>query len=66
MKRSDNPVNLHLTGGQAAEHASAAGVERLVLTHMVAWNDNEAVVADAAAKFDGELFVAKPGLVLEV
>jgi ribonuclease BN (tRNA processing enzyme) len=66
MDRPDNPANLHLTGGQAAEHASAAGVERLVLTHMVAWNDNEAVVADAAAKFDGELFVAKPGLVLEV
>ncbi len=66
MERPDNPVNLHLTGGQAAEHAMAAGVGRLVLTHMVAWNDNEAVRADAEAKFDGELVVARPGLTLEV
>lgn len=62
----DNPPDLHLTGGQAADHAKRAGVERLVLTHLVAWNDNEQVRAEAAAAFDGELLVAHPGLTLEV
>lgn len=66
MERPDNPRDLHLTGRQAAEHANAAGVDRLVLTHMVAWNDNQQVRAEAESAFDGELVVATSGLVLEV
>ena len=65
-QRPDNPTGLHLTGAQAAEHANAAGVDRLVLTHLVAWNDNEQVRADAEAVYDGELQVAKPGLSFEI
>jgi ribonuclease BN (tRNA processing enzyme) len=66
VDRPDNPTDLHLTGGEAAEHARAAGVQRLVLTHLVAWNDTEQVRAEAAAVYDGELLVAQPGLSLEV
>lgn len=62
----DNPPNLHLTGVDAAEHATRAGVERLVLTHLVPWNDNEQVVAEAAAAYAGELQVASTGLSIEV
>jgi ribonuclease BN (tRNA processing enzyme) len=61
-----NPAGLHLTGGQAADHAMAAGVDRLVLTHMVAWNDNNKVRAEAEGMYDGELQVATPGLSVEV
>lgn len=66
MDRPDNPVDLHLTGRQAAEHAMRAEVPRLVLTHLVSWNDNEQVVADAAQTFDGELLVAQSGLTVEI
>lgn len=66
MQGPDNPVDLHMTGADAAEHAVRAGVPRLMLTHMVAWNDNDQVVADAQATFDGELLVATPGKSVEI
>lgn len=62
----DNPQDLHLTGAQAADHALRAGVGRLVLTHLVAWNDSEQVRAEAAAAYDGELMLAGNGLQVEV
>lgn len=61
-----NPTDLHLTGGQAAEHAMAAGVGRLMLTHLVSWNDNSKVLAEAAGVYDGELTMACAGLVVDV
>ena len=61
-----NPTDLHLTGGQAADHAKRAGVERLLLTHLVAWNDPQQVFAEAAQAYDGELLLASGGLQLEV
>jgi ribonuclease BN (tRNA processing enzyme) len=39
------PPALHLTGREAGEHAAAAGVRRLLLTHVPAW-------VDAAAQLD--------------
>ena len=59
-----NPANLHLTAKQAAEHAKAAGVERLVLTHLVAWNDQAETLAEASRAYDGELALAAPGMVV--
>lgn len=47
-----NPPNLHLTGRGAAEHAAAAGVGRLLLTHIPLWNDTERTLAEAAELFD--------------
>lgn len=60
------PPGLHLTGRQAAEHASRAGVRRLVLTHLPPWNDPDASLAAAAAAFDGPLELARPGATYEL
>jgi len=55
------PADLHLTAGQAGEHATRAGVGRLVLTHLVPWNSPERSLAEAAACFAGPLALATPG-----
>lgn len=47
----DYPPGLHLTGGQAAEHAAAAGVARLLLTHIPPWVDPNAQVSAARTVF---------------
>jgi len=62
----DNPPGLHLTGIQAGEHAKAAGVGRLLLTHLVAWNDPRATLAEGRRAFDGEVALAAPGMVVEL
>jgi len=58
--------DVHLTARQAAEHAHAAGVSTLVLTHLVAWNDPAATLAEARAAFGGELLLASSGLTLDI
>jgi ribonuclease BN (tRNA processing enzyme) len=45
------PEGLHLTGRQAGEHAAAAGVGRLIVTHVPAWVDADAQLAAARAVF---------------
>jgi ribonuclease BN (tRNA processing enzyme) len=45
------PPGLHLTGREAGEHAAAAGVGRLLLTHVPAWVDPEEQLAAARAAF---------------
>ncbi len=62
----DNPKDLHMTGVQAAEHAAAAGAGRLVLTHLVAWNDPMATLAEGRSAFDGDVALAAPGMVVEL
>jgi len=47
------PGGLHLTGRQAGEHAAAAGVGRLLLTHVPAWVDAEGQLASARTAFPG-------------
>jgi ribonuclease BN (tRNA processing enzyme) len=63
LDRPGNPVGVHLTARQAGEHAAKAGVGHLVLTHLVATNDAEASLAEAAATFGGPLSLAAPGKV---
>jgi ribonuclease BN (tRNA processing enzyme) len=60
----DNPPDLHLTARQAAEHATRAGVGRLVLTHLVPWNDRNQTRSEAARAYQGPLMLATSGLVL--
>ena len=57
---------VHLTARQAAAHAQAAGARILLLTHLVAWNDPQATLAEARPAFDGELMLASSGLVIDV
>jgi ribonuclease BN (tRNA processing enzyme) len=47
------PSGLHLSGRQAGEHAKAAGVGRLLLTHVPPWVDPAAQLAEAREAFDG-------------
>ena len=62
----DNPPDLHLTGRQAAEHAAAAGVRRLLITHIPPWHRPELVLAQARPYFGGEIDLATRGATASV
>ncbi|MDP9408469.1 MAG: MBL fold metallo-hydrolase [Actinomycetota bacterium] len=66
VSTGDNPEGLHLTGGEAGEHAVRAGARRLLLTHLVGWNDDEQVRAEAEAAYPGPLEVVRAGDVFDV
>jgi ribonuclease BN (tRNA processing enzyme) len=54
------PDGLHLTGRQAGEHAMAAAVGRLLITHVPPWVDADAQLAAARAVFPAAELV-RPG-----
>ena len=56
----------HMSAREAAGAASAAGAERLVLTHLAPGCDPDAQLAEAGAVFDGDVAVARPGLQISV
>lgn len=61
------PTDLHLTAKEAGEHAARAGVDRLVLTHLVPWNDPAESLAEAKASgFRGDIALAHTGAVFEL
>jgi ribonuclease BN (tRNA processing enzyme) len=62
----DNPPGLHLSARQAAEHARRAGVDHLVLTHLVAWNPVDLTSAQARDAHDGRISLAHSGLVIDL
>lgn len=60
------PPGIHMSGREAGMVAHRAGVGRLVLTHIPPWTDSEAVRAEAAAEYSGEILLAEPDLRLEI
>jgi len=60
LEAGDNPADLHLTGREAGEHAAAAGVGRLLLTHVPPWHDEQQVLAEARPAFRGPVELARP------
>jgi ribonuclease BN (tRNA processing enzyme) len=57
----DNPPGIHLSGREAGEHAAKAGARRLLLTHVVAWADGEAIRREASTAYDGDIDLATCG-----
>ena len=63
----DLPHDLHLTGLQAAQHAARAGVGRLMLTHLVPWNDQAQTLEEACrSSFAGPISLAASGQSIDV
>lgn len=62
----DAPTDVHLSGRQAGETASAAGSRRLLLTHLQPWTDREAILAEANEVFDGPTELVQQGRTYEV
>lgn len=60
------PPGVHLSGRQAGEHAAAAGAGRLLLTHVPAWCDGAALLAEAKTAFDGPVELVLPDGFYEV
>jgi ribonuclease BN (tRNA processing enzyme) len=61
----DLPVGLHLTGREAGEHAAAAEVGRLLLTHIPAWVDEIGQLFAASAVFS-ETELVHAGAIYEI
>jgi ribonuclease BN (tRNA processing enzyme) len=57
----DNPPGVHLTGADCGELAGAAGVARLVLTHVPPWYDPRDMLAAARQVWDGPAELAASG-----
>jgi ribonuclease BN (tRNA processing enzyme) len=63
----DDPPGIHLSGSRAARAAvDAGGVQRLVLTHLPAWNDPDVCRAQAASVWSGPLELAAAGHTYEL
>ena len=64
--RPDNPRGIHLSGRDAGEAAAAAGVHRLLITHVPPLTDAEQVLSEAKAAFDGPTELVHPGAHYEI
>jgi len=63
VETDSNPPAVHLTGRQAGQAATDAGVSSLVLTHLVSWHDENVVLAEAKETFAGDIELARSGAV---
>lgn len=65
------PPDLHLTATAAGDHAARSAAGRLVVTHLVRWNDDDQVLQEASAAFttsagNGPTTLAYPGMVIDL
>ena len=60
------PPGVHLSGRQAGEVATKAGVGRLLLTHVAAWYDRAAILDEARQTFDGPVELVEPDAAYEI
>lgn len=58
------PRGVHLTGRRAGAAAARGGARRLLLTHLVAWNDPQESLAEARSAYDGPVDLARPGMIV--
>jgi len=63
---ADNPPGIHLTGTDCGEVAAAAGVGRLVITHVPPWYDPKDMLAAAQEAWDGPAELARAGAVYDL
>lgn len=63
---SDPGRGLHLTPAEAGEHARAAEVDRLIVTHVPPWASRDKAVAEAQEAFGRRVELAMPGAVFEI
>ena len=62
-----NPPDLHLTGGEAGEIATKAGVGRLLLTHLVpAWGSEALTFEAASGAYNGPIEVVRAGSTYDI
>jgi ribonuclease BN (tRNA processing enzyme) len=61
----DLPPGLHLTGREAGQHAAAAGVGRLLLTHIPSWVDEIGQLFTASQVFS-ETELVRAGATYEI
>jgi ribonuclease BN (tRNA processing enzyme) len=62
----DHPSGIHLTAYDAGDVATAAGVGRLMLTHIAGNLDRDVSLAQARTRFDGPIDLAYDRLTVEV
>jgi ribonuclease BN (tRNA processing enzyme) len=63
---SDEVRGVHLTGLRAGQVAARNGVERLVLTHLAMWNEDQSSLAEARSAYSGPIELAAPGAVFSI
>lgn len=55
------PPGVHMSGLELGELATRAGVGRLLITHVAPWTDPQAVLAEARARYDGDIELVSRG-----
>ncbi|MFW0787336.1 cyclic nucleotide-degrading phosphodiesterase [Gordonia sp. CPCC 206044] len=62
----ERPPNLHLSGYEAGQIATKAGVRSLALTHVAPWSDAETILAEARSTFSGPVDLVRAGQVFDL